>query len=78
MQETRNDVQEPMVLLKKICVYIQNSSFCISCKQSSHASLEQQEENDADGWTVSEMFDHLPYFICLETKHMNFRDNPPI
>ncbi len=40
MQETRNDVQEPMVLLKKICVYIQNFSFCIWCKQSSHASLE--------------------------------------
>ncbi len=72
MQETRNDVQEPMVLLKKSCVYIQNVSFCISCKQSSHA------ENDDDGWTVSELFDHLLHFIHLETKHMNFRDNPPI
>lgn len=29
------------------------------------------------GWTVSELFHHLPYFICLETKHMNLRDNSP-
>ncbi len=50
MQETRNDVQEPMVRLKKICVYIQNSSFCISCKQSSHAGLEQEENDDDSFW----------------------------